>query len=387
MKKTSLLFMSAMMAVNFQNASALEIDEKLTLRFLNVSSTQRTVLTNRGAEDGLVVGDHAKFFITAGVVARGVVEKVSPTRSVWSLYRIVDSNEIIKDKVLNIKIATPAKITDDPSRSLKELGIPGAGTDAVMTARGDDLSLNDVDQGELDELDEITPDKSSTKPSPSAKTRSKANVDPNVSKINDIPVARSAGYTNKTWEAFGTVYVNSLTGSSKSDSATTTTDSESSTSSSVALAIGVEKYFFTYDNFLKNISILGFVNKKSIESGESEKISTDYLEFGGGVNYHFYNAPNAMNEVIGFGALTAGIGSTSQTSKVIISGASREETSDGSSTFFSLGIGGKYILPNGFGMRATLDYFVSNETYEFDSETVTKSLAGPRVQLGLSYRF
>ncbi len=116
-KKSALLLMS--LSLVSANASALDIDEKLTLRLLNVSGTQRTVLVNRGAEDGLVVGDHAKFFITAGVIARGVVEKVSPTRSVWSLYRIVDSNEIVKDKVLNIKISTPAKITDDPTKSLQ----------------------------------------------------------------------------------------------------------------------------------------------------------------------------------------------------------------------------------------------------------------------------
>lgn len=384
MKKTSLLFMSAMMAATFQEARALEIDEKLTLRFLNVSSTQRTVLTNRGAEDGLVVGDHAKFFITAGVVARGVVEKVSPTRSVWSLYRVVDSNEIIKDKVLNIKISTPAKITEDPSKSLKELGIPGAGTDAVMLSKGDDLSLTDSD---VNELEEITPTTDTASQKTPPKTRSKANVDPNVKKVNDIPIYRGAGTSNKTWEAFGTIYINSLTGSAESDLESSTSTSDSVTSSSFALALGIEKYFFNTDNFLKNMSVIGFLNRKSIEAGENVKTSTDYLEFGGGINYHFYNAPNSLNQLIGYGSLTAGLGKTSQTSKVVTSGTSNEEVADGSSNFFSLGVGAKYILSSDFGFRATLDYFVSNESYEFDTETVTKSLSGPRVQLGLSYRF
>ena len=122
--KSLYFILPAVFALNAVSAFALEIDEKLTLRFLKVSSTKKTVLINRGGEDGLVVGDHAKFFITAGVVARGVAEKVSPSRSVWSLYRIVDEAEITQDKVLNLKIASPVKITDDPSKSLKEEAIP-----------------------------------------------------------------------------------------------------------------------------------------------------------------------------------------------------------------------------------------------------------------------
>ena len=43
----------------------LEIDEKLTLRILDVSDTKRTILINRGLEDGLVVGDHAKLYLSA----------------------------------------------------------------------------------------------------------------------------------------------------------------------------------------------------------------------------------------------------------------------------------------------------------------------------------
>ena len=133
------------------NLHALEIDEKLTLRFLKVSSTKKTILINRGGEDGLVVGDHAKFFITSGVIARGVVEKVSPSRSVWSLYRVVDSNEITDDKVLNLKISSPVKITSDPTKSLKEEPIPG-GTEDLGSSEGE------AESGEnKNELNEVTP--------------------------------------------------------------------------------------------------------------------------------------------------------------------------------------------------------------------------------------
>ena len=49
---------------------ALEVDEKLTLRFLRASSSKKTILINRGLEDGFAEGDHAKFYIDSGVIAR-----------------------------------------------------------------------------------------------------------------------------------------------------------------------------------------------------------------------------------------------------------------------------------------------------------------------------
>src|SRR5574343_1885919 len=82
---------------------ALEIDEKLTIRIIKLSESKKTILVNRGAEDGLVVGDQAKFIDQSGVVARGVVEKVSRTRSVWSIYSVINPSEMVPEKVLNIK--------------------------------------------------------------------------------------------------------------------------------------------------------------------------------------------------------------------------------------------------------------------------------------------
>ena len=115
---------------------ALEIDERLTLRIVKTSSTKKTLLINRGIEDGLVKGDHAKFFLSAGVVARGVIIKLSPTRSVWSIYRIVNKSFLKDEQVMKLKITPPVKITKDESRTLvgddssistkdpRDLGIP-----------------------------------------------------------------------------------------------------------------------------------------------------------------------------------------------------------------------------------------------------------------------
>ena len=382
-KKSALLLMS--LSLVSMNASALDIDEKLTLRLLNVSGTQRTVLVNRGAEDGLVVGDHAKFFITAGVIARGVVEKVSPTRSVWSLYRIVDSNEIVKDKVLNIKISTPAKITDDPTKSLQEKGVLEQGTDAVITSRGDEMMSLSDESAELTEFDQ-------TAQEPAQRTRSKKNVDPKISKIDDIPVASSvtsyASMNDRSWEVFATAYVNSFSGETTSDTEASTYEASDVKSSQMSFTLGVEKYFLNTSGFIRNVSVFGFLNKKTIEAGSSDVTTTsDWLDYGLGVNYHFYNRPNDVNALIGYVTASFGLGSVTDTTSLPVNGTMEETELSGSSNFFSVGVGMKYLMRNGVGMRAVLDYYTTNQEVTIAEEVVTTKLSGPRIQIGLSYRF
>jgi hypothetical protein len=391
MKRSLYFILPAVFAFNIPNVHALEIDEKLTLRFLNVSATQKTVLINRGGEDGLVVGDHAKFFITAGVIARGVAEKVSPSRSVWSLYRIVDPTEIVKDKVLNLKIATPVKITDDPSKSLKEEPIPG-GTDSMSTedaapAASEEVAVSDEDRDELkglgfdEDAGEAAPAKSSAKTA--AKTKSKKGSAKQTTVIEDVTPAYAT--SSKSWEVWGTMYVNALSGTV--DSGSETSESTSATASAIDFSGGIEKYFVNNNNFLKEFSILAFIHKKSVESGDTIQSKTDWLEYGLGVNYHFYNSAAAVNRLIGYGGLTVGKGTATVSSKTVSNNIGEEQSAEGSNTFFTVGVGAKYVLSNGFGVRASLDYYSSNESYEFEETTTTRTLAGPRVQFGLSYRF
>ncbi len=107
---------------------ALEIDEKLTLRIIKTSDSRKTVLINRGQEDGIVKGDHAKFYLSVGVVARGVAIKISPTRSVWSLYRLVNADYIKDEQVMKLKITAPVNITKDDSRALVGDDVPRSTT-------------------------------------------------------------------------------------------------------------------------------------------------------------------------------------------------------------------------------------------------------------------
>lgn len=381
MKRSFYLLLPAVFALNIQNVSALEIDEKLTLRFLKVSSTQKTVLINRGGEDGLVVGDHAKFFITAGVVARGVAEKVSPSRSVWSLYRVVDPNEITQDKALNLKIASPVKITDDPSKSLKEEAIPGGAEtmnveETNVAADEKEIVVSDEDKDELKGLgvgeeEEVRPP---------VKTSGKKSKPTSV--MEDVPVDYGTN-TTKNWEVWGMMYLNSLSGTVESDAAAAG-ESTTSTASTVDFSGGVEKYFLTSDNFLKEVSLSGFLHKKTVENGDSITSTADWLEYGVGVNYHFYHSAASVNRLIGYGAFTLGKGSAT----VETTSPSSTLTGEGTNSFMSAGAGAKYVLSNGFGVRAVLDYYSSSESYEYESGTTEeKTLSGMRVQFGLSYRF
>lgn len=380
------VFLVLLTFLNLNSVWALEIDEKLTLRFLKVSNTKKTVLINRGAEDGLVAGDHAKFFITSGVIARGVIEKVSPSRSIWSLYRVVDPAEIIDGKVLNLKISSPVKITDDPSKSMKDEPIP-VGSDQMemsdgASEEGDKTSTNnDDEQKELEGMgleEEAIPAKK-----PASK---KSKKDQEINIPEETPVVGGSN-TSRNWEVWGTLYVNSLSGT-VSNSDTTTTGSTAVAASTMDLSVGLERYFLSSENFLKNMSITAFLHKRVMESGQDKKNATDWFEFGGGLNYHFYNSPAATNRMIGFGALNAGAGTSNRTDTEITNGVSTETAVKGTNIFVSGAIGSKYVLSNGFGMRVLLDYYSSSETYSYPSDIVVKrTLAGPRIQFGISYRF
>ncbi len=380
------LFMTLMLFGLTHNAYSLDIDEKLTLRFLKVSNTKKTVLINRGAEDGLVVGDHAKFFITSGIIARGVVEKVSPSRSIWSLYRTVAPEEIVDNKVLNLKIASPVKITNDPTKSMAdENTIEGSDKismpKAEATIPDDHISekLNDEDKKELDEmgLKEKELDKAPVKSSKAKEVKTTSEVE-----IEKLPMPMTN--QSKTWDLYGSLALNALTGT---EEGATGSNSTSVSSSMFDLSLGLEKYLFNTDTF-RNFSVFALLNIKSMENGDSAKTTSNWLLYGGGLNYHFYNLPQSYNRLIGYATASFGMGTISVKEKTVVGNTATETPYEGSSNFFSLGIGAKYILSQDFGARALLDYYSSSESFNYDDgSSSTRSLSGPRVQFGISYRF
>mgnify|MGYP000911181905 CR=1 FL=1 len=78
-------------------ARALDINEELSnVRVLTVMPGNIVVL-NRGVEDGVTVGNHARLRGSAGHAARALCVKTGLMTSHWKLYRVVDGEAVSKD--------------------------------------------------------------------------------------------------------------------------------------------------------------------------------------------------------------------------------------------------------------------------------------------------
>ncbi len=366
----------ALMPLFIESAFSLDVDEKLTMRFLKVSQSKKTVLVNRGSEDGLVIGDHAKFFITQGVIARGVVVKASPSRTIWSVYRIVDPSEVVEGKVLNLKISTPVKLTEDPSKSLKDEGVE-AGSDKIaipMAEGADDLpkALSSEDKDELKDLG-------------IEKNIEEAPRKTEIQSTKDVPVESYFGNASKNWEIFGGLFVSSLSGTQENEAE----DSTETTSSTFDFSIGAEKYFATSSSdWLKSTSLIIFLRMRNNEVGSSAAYGFNNTEYGAGVNYHLFDSPFVGQKFIWLVSGTFGLGSATRTVKTAINNTVEETSIKGSSTFFSVGAGIKMNVNRNWGARFLLDYYVVGTSFEDDEgNTIEQSLSGPRANFGISYAF
>ncbi len=95
----------------------LEVENKLIFRIISISSSKKTILINKGQEDGLKIGDQAKFINKDGTsYALATVRKTSPGRSLWSIFRINSTTELYKNNVTQLKIIEPVKLTEDSSK-------------------------------------------------------------------------------------------------------------------------------------------------------------------------------------------------------------------------------------------------------------------------------
>ncbi|MCY4524931.1 MAG: hypothetical protein OXB84_09335 [Halobacteriovoraceae bacterium] len=330
----------------------LEIDEKLTLRILDISDTKKTILINRGLEDGLVVGNHAKFYLTTGVIARAVAVKASPARSIWTIYRVVDSKQMAKDKVMNLKISSAVKLTKDPTKSINPDETVSVITKAIPLAKG------------ADDIAKIL----------AAKTKELQNVKGQTTE--EI----SRGKSTRDWEAWGQMHFSGL-----SYSAEVVDGSSEGVHSVFGASIGLEKYFEGNFSFIKHISIFGLVHYHSLGTGSlnGDSIGVRGIEYGGRVNYHFKSDPMSYGVLIPFITTGFGVGSVEEVTTTVTSSGEEENTVAGTSAFYFVGLGIKYYLRNGFGMRVFLDYYSRTETYEEEG----KDSQGPRMMVGLSYRW
>ena len=95
-----------------------EQEIRLVGRILNVSSSKKTILINKGKEDGLELDKHAKISIPEKILARAVLVRISPGRSVWSIYKFYQKEKIMESIIVTVKTTPPLKLTPDPTKNL-----------------------------------------------------------------------------------------------------------------------------------------------------------------------------------------------------------------------------------------------------------------------------
>jgi opacity protein-like surface antigen len=345
------------------NLHALEVDEKLTTRILKTSESRKTVMINRGTEDGLVEGDHAKFIVTAGIVARGVCVKVSPTRSVWSIYRLVNADFITNDAVMSLKITPPVKVTKDSSQTLVQEDTPTK----VSTEDPESLGIP-LAEGAQDLNSETT-----------------TGVDQDD--LKSLQDETQVTLQEKMFEVFGFLNVNGLTASTKTDSS----DSFANSQASQYIGLGGEIYPQREREWYSRFSFEGHVavSKADSQAYNGSSSTNDVTEFGGALNWYPMARPSEVMTFIPY--LHAGLhmGTVKSTFKPGQGVAGSETSANGSTSGFSLGLGYKFYTSKGFGARAILDYYYRSEKYKEDEAALqfTKSVGGPRFMVGLSYRF
>jgi len=345
------------------STQALEIDEKLTFRIVNTSVSKKTMLINRGIEDGIVKGDHAKFYQTVGVVARGVVIKVSPTRSVWSIYRLVNNDYIKADQVMKLKITAPVKITKDESKML-------VSDDTIGSRMRDPRDLGIQLADGADDLDGEV-----------------AKLD--VKKLDWENTITTTSIKDKNKEIFVTLHYSSL-------SATTSPDDSSGdfsgTDGSMILNIGGELYFKNQNKWYSSFSLLGVfsLTNTSVMSHEGSAVTESTSEFGGGANWHPFTKTSRAYKVIPYGNFTFLMGSTETAYDPGSENPSGTSISlNGATTAYSFGGGLKFYTHQGYGARIQFDFYNRGDTFAADTNNKTwiKSKSGPRINMGISYRW
>jgi hypothetical protein len=345
---------------------ALEVDEKLTARIVKTSESKKTVMINRGTEDGLVEGDHAKFIVTAGIVARGMCVRVSPTRSVWSIYRLVNADFITNDSVMSIKITPPVKITKDESKALvqedtptnvstdpTQLGIPLADGAQDLGTSAADASLNSADLKALE--------------------------------ASDVP----SSIVERSKEIYGFLNISGLTSNTKTEVGD---QSYNNSQSFHHIGLGGELYAQREREWYSRFSLVGGVAlmRENSQAYNGAGVSNDITEFSFGTNWHPTKMPSVAGDFIPYLHASFHVGTVKSTYKKGSEVSSTEELeANGGTSGFSIGGGYKFYTFKGFGARVLLDYYLRQEKYKEDTlfNTHNKRVGGPRFMIALGYRF
>ena len=374
---------------------ALDIDEKLTLRILKLSKTKKTILINRGVEDGLKVGDHAKFYLTTGMIARGVVVKTSPARSAWSLYRLIDPSLLVKDKVVNLKVATPIKISPDPSKMIMVEPVAVPGSDIPLSPDAESLAMA-ARSGDEEESEAFSDEKELG----AFSDEEELGALEGDGKTQSFPSGGSS--IAKTWEVMGHGHLSYLASAleSKSSGPNSDTTEESGSEGSYDLSFGIEKYFAGSRRWYERFSFQTFfrLGKNGVIDVNGGTLSNTFWGLGIGLSYHFSHYPKEVGKPIIYGIGSFGLGKVKNHHKVKKDLEGSEGNGfgptnlDGAVGFSSIGLGVKYYLGRwGSKMEVNYDRRVERYTIEDDSSEneveKIKVLNGGNFLLGILYRF
>ncbi len=344
-------------------ALALEVDEKLTVRVVKVSESKKTLMINRGTEDGLVEGDHAKFIVTAGIVARAVCVKVSPTRSVWSVYRLVNADFIVNDSVMSIKISPPVKITKDETQAIVQEDTPSAVT-------GDPVTLGIPLADGAQDL--------------AAGSESLSNTDLKALEESNIP----SSIVEKSTEIYGFLNISGLSSNTKTDIGN---QAFSNSQSFYHIGVGGEMYPQKEREWYSHFSVVGefSIMRENSQGYNGASVTNELNEFGLGANWHPTKLPSLVNEFIPYLHLTFNVGTVKGTYKAGSNAGVLDSAANGSTSGFSVGGGYKFYTFKGFGARMLVDYYMRSEKYKADTvgDIFNKKVTGPRLMLAISYRF
>jgi hypothetical protein len=347
------------------SSMALEIDERLTFRLIKTSESRKTILMNRGTEDGLAEGDHAKFFISAGVVARGVCIKVSPSRSVWSIYRLVNADFLTSDSVMNLKITPPVKITQDESKMIVQEDTPST----VVTNDIDSLGIPLAEGAkDLTNLDDVTLQGMSQRENMMKLGLIEGNIrDRNDEVIAMLALANLGGKTN-----------NGASGYTGSDGF-------------FLLNLSWEHYLKNEQDWWGRFSPILFyqVLRQQTLAFQGSQQSSSINEFGGGLNWHPWRPPSQASEFIPYFNFSMSAGRSETNYEPGAENASLNSTNITGRTFaVSMGGGVKFYTMKGYGARMMIDYHSRNENFtDLSNVSSKRSFAGLRIFSGFSYRW
>ena len=201
------------------------------------------------------------------------------------------------------------------------------------------------------------------------------------------PIMEVSTSSEKEWEVWGNASANMLSGTATNINVQAAAASTSATNSSLDYSIGIEKYFFNSNIMMNQLSLTGFFHSRNSKLGHDIQNTESLTEFGAGVRYHFYQSAMLINGIMPFALLDVGMGSVTLTNQVIGATSTTDTSVKGTSQFFAVGGGIKYILGMGLGFKAIVDYYSSSESYAYTATTGTRTLSGVRLQTGISYRF